>query len=81
MPRTLFNLFPHLIVAFDIQYVGNKFQSILVVLNLRLQTSEVESVREVVFIDLAKVFVAACCYKLFTTIVSTPLFNYVSDIS
>ena len=41
------------------EHVGHKVKGILVVLNVRVQASEIEAVCKVLDIDFAKVFVAA----------------------
>lgn len=59
MPCRLLNLFPHFIIAVKIEDVGDQVESVLVVLNIGVESGQVESVCEVFFIDLAEVFVAS----------------------
>lgn len=59
MPRIFLNLLPYLILALEIKHIRHKIQRILVVLHLLLQPGEVEAVRQVLLVDLAKVLVAA----------------------
>lgn len=53
-----FNLLTHVIIAVEVKYVGDEIEGILVVLNIHVDASKVESVGKVVFIDLAIVFVS-----------------------
>jgi len=59
MPGRLFNLFTHLVVAIKIENIRNQIKCILVILNFGVQASEIETIGEVIFIDFAKVLVAA----------------------
>lgn len=60
----LLNLLPHVVVDFHVENVGHKVEGILVVLHFCVQSSQVEAICEVVLIDFAEVFIAACRYKL-----------------
>lgn len=64
VPCRLFNGFTHLIVAVEIKNVGDEVERILVVLHFRIQACQVEAVCEIVFVNLAKVFVASRGYEL-----------------
>lgn len=64
MASRLFYRLAHLIVAVQIEDVGDQVQGILIVLNLDVQAGQVESVCQVLFVDLAEVFVAPRGYKL-----------------
>lgn len=55
----LLNLLADLVVAVKVEDVGDQVQGILIVLDLRLQTRQVETVGQVLLIDLAKVLVTA----------------------
>jgi hypothetical protein len=57
MPRRLFNLFSLVVVAVQVEHVCDKVERILVILDLGIQAGQVESVCQVVFVDLAKVLV------------------------
>lgn len=59
VPCRLFNGFPHVIVAVEVEYICDEVERVLVVLNFGVQTSQVEAVGEVVFVDFAKVFIAS----------------------
>jgi hypothetical protein len=57
MPRRLLNLFPHIIVAVEVEDVRYEVECVLVVLDFRVQARQVEAVGEVLFVDLAEVLV------------------------
>lgn len=57
VPRRLLNLLAHLIVAVEVEDVGDEVEGILVVLDLGVQPREVEAVGQVLFVDLAEVLV------------------------
>ena len=59
-----FDDFSHVIVTVKVEDVGDKIKGILVVLDLCLEASEIETVGEVFLIDLAEVFVAPGGYEL-----------------
>src|SRR5690606_2024445 len=58
MPCTLVDLFPHFILAIHIKNIRHKIQRMVVVENFVLQAREVEAVRQILFVNLAEVFVA-----------------------
>jgi hypothetical protein len=60
----LFYRLPHLIIAVQVENVGDEIQSILVILDLSVQARQVEAIREVVLVDLAEVLIAAGGYEL-----------------
>ena len=64
MPGGLLDLLPHVIVAVEVEGVGDEVQGVLVVLHLRVEARQVEAVRQVLLVDLAKVLVAAGGYEL-----------------
>ena len=57
MSRRLLNLFPHLIVAVEVEDVCYEVEGILVVLNLGVQPSKIEPIGKVLFVNLAEVLV------------------------
>lgn len=59
MPGGLFDLLPHVIVAVEVEHVGDEIECILVVLDLGIQTGEVEPVCEIFFVDFAEIFVSS----------------------
>jgi len=59
MAGGLFNLLAHLVIALNVEDVGDELEGVLVVLDFGLQAGEVEAVGEVVFVYLAEVLVAA----------------------
>lgn len=60
----LLDLLPHVVVDFHVENVGHEVEGILVVLHFCVQSSQVEAICEVVLIDFAEVFIAACRYEL-----------------
>lgn len=64
MPRRLFYRFPHLIVAIEVEDIRNQVKRVLVVLDLRIESRQVESIGEVFFVDLAEVLIPPRRYEL-----------------
>jgi hypothetical protein len=60
----LLDLLPHVVVDFHVEDVGHQIEGILVVLHFCVQSSQVEPICEVILVDFAEVFIAACCYEL-----------------
>ena len=59
MSSGLFYLFSHLLVAVQVKNICNQVERILIILYLSVQICKIESIGKVVFVDVAKVFVAA----------------------
>jgi hypothetical protein len=59
MPRRLLNLFPHIVVAVEVEDIRDEVEGILVVLDFGIEARQVEAVGEVFFVDLAEVLVAS----------------------
>lgn len=59
MPSRLLYRLSGFIVTFEVENVRDKIKRVLVVVNLLLESGEVEPVSQVFFVDFAKVFVAA----------------------
>lgn len=55
----LLDCLPHLIVAIEVEDIGDEVERVLVVLHLRVEPGEVEAVGQVVLVDLAEVLIAA----------------------
>ena len=64
MPRRLLDLFPHIIVAVEIENVRYQIEGILVVLHFGVQAGKVEAVGKILFVNLAKIFVSPGRYEL-----------------
>lgn len=60
----LLDLLPHVVVDLHVENVGYQVEGILVVLHFCVQSSQIEAICEVVLVDLAEVFIAACRYEL-----------------
>ena len=58
MPGRFFDLLPHVIVTVEVEDIGDKVESVLVVLNISVESRQIEAVCEVVFVNLTVVFVA-----------------------
>lgn len=56
---TLLNLLTHVVVDLHVKDIGHQIKRVLVVLNFRVEASEVETIGQVVFVDLAIVLIAA----------------------
>jgi hypothetical protein len=55
----LLNGFPHLIVAVQIEDISDEVQRVLVILYLRVEARQVETIGEVVLVNLTKVLIAS----------------------
>lgn len=64
VPSRLFDLLPHIIVAFYIKHVGDKVQGMLIVLHFGIERCQVEAVREVFFVNVTEILVATGVDKL-----------------
>lgn len=52
-------LLAHVIIAIKVEDVGDKVESILVVLDVGVEAGEVEAIGQIVFVNLAEILVAA----------------------
>lgn len=59
MSSGLLNLLSHVVFAVQIEDIGDQVKGILVVLDVGIQSREVKAVGQVVFVDLAEVFIAS----------------------
>lgn len=59
MSGRFLDLLAHVVFTVQIEDIGDQVEGILVVLYIGIQAREIEAVRQVIFIDLAEVFVAA----------------------
>lgn len=66
------HLLSHVIVTIEVEHVGNEVERILVVLDVVVQTCQVEPIVEILFINLAEVFVSARAYELLRDISQHP---------
>lgn len=66
MPRRLLNRLAHFIVAIEIKYIRHQVQRILIILHFSIQSRQVKPIREVIFVDFAKVLIAAGRDELLT---------------
>ena len=49
---------PHVVVYFHVEDVGHQIEGVLVVLHFGVQAGQVETVRQVVLVDLAEILIA-----------------------
>lgn len=66
MSCRLLDLLAHVVFALQIEHVRDEVERILVVLYLRIEACEIETVGEVLLVDVAKVLVSSRVYKLCT---------------
>ena len=77
VPCRLLNLLSHIIITIQVKDISDEVESVLVILNICIEPSEVESVCEVVFVDLAEVFIASRRDELRTDLsASVHLYRY-----
>ena len=57
MPSGLFDLLAHVILTVEVEDIRHKIKRVLVVLDLGVETSQVETVGKVFFVDFTEVFV------------------------
>ena len=73
MPGRLLNLVTHIIITVEIKDVSDKIKSVLVVLNVCVESRQIEPVCEIVFVDFAIVLIASRRDKLFRSELATIL--------
>ena len=64
MSGRLFDCLAHFVIAVEIEDIRNQIKGILIILNLSVETSKVETIREVLLVDLAEVLIATARYEL-----------------
>ena len=64
MSGRLFDGFAHFVIAVEIKDIRNQVKGILIILNLGVETSKVETIRQILLVDLAEVLVAPTRYEL-----------------
>lgn len=64
MPCRLLDLLSHVIITVQIKDVSDEVKSVLIILDICVEPSEIEAVCEIVFVDLAEVFIASRRYEL-----------------
>ena len=67
MSGRLFYLLSHIIVAVEVKNICDQVQSIIIILNFCVETSQIEPVRQVLLVDLAKVFISSNADELYNT--------------
>jgi hypothetical protein len=64
VPGGLLNLIPCIVLAVEIEDIRHEVERMAVVIDLRIEPSQVEPVGQVLLVDFAKVLVAARGYEL-----------------
>ncbi len=59
MPCRFLDLLSHIIVTVKVKDISDEVESILIILDIRIEPSKVEAIREIVFINLAEIFVTS----------------------
>jgi len=59
MTSGFLNLLAHVVIAIKVEDVGDKVESILIVLDIGIEAGEIEAIGQVVFVNLAEILVAA----------------------
>jgi len=59
MPCRFLDLFSHVVITVEVEDVCDKVEGILIVLNFRVQTGEVEAIGEIFLVDLTEVFISS----------------------
>ena len=60
----LLDLLAHIIIAIEIEDIRDEVQSMLIVLDVRVETGEIEAVGKIILVDFAEVLVATRVGKL-----------------
>lgn len=59
VPCRFLDLFSHVIVTVQIKDISDEVKSVLIILDIRIESSQIEAVCEIVFVDFTKVFIAS----------------------
>ena len=59
VPCRFLDLLSHIIVTIQVKDISDEIESVLIILDVRIEPSKVESVCEIVFVDLAEIFIAS----------------------
>lgn len=59
MPCRLLDLLSHIVIAVQVEDIGDKVKSVLIILDIRVEPSKVEAVREIVLVNFAEIFVSS----------------------
>lgn len=58
MTSRFLDLLAQLVIRVEIEDIGDEVQRILIILHLGIETSQVEAISEIIFVDLTEVFVS-----------------------
>ena len=59
MSRRFLDLLSHIIVTVEVEDIGDEVKGVLIVLDIRIEPSQIEAVCEIIFVDFAEVFIAS----------------------
>ena len=59
MSSGLFDLLAHVIFTVKVEYISDQIKRMLVVMHFSVETSEIEAISDVFFVDFAKIFIAS----------------------
>lgn len=59
MSCRLLDLLSHVIVTVQVKDISDEVKGVLIILDIRVEPSKIEAVREIVFVDLAEIFIAS----------------------
>lgn len=59
VPCRFLDMLSHIIVTVQVKDICNEVESVLIILDIRIEPSKVESVCEIIFVDLAEIFIAS----------------------
>jgi hypothetical protein len=64
MTGRFLDLLPQIIIGVEVEDIGHEIERILIVRDLGVQTSQVEAIRQVIFVDLAEILISSGRDKL-----------------
>lgn len=59
MSRRFLDLLSHIIVTVEVEDIGDEVKGVLIVLDIRIEPSQIEAVCEIIFVNFAEVFIAS----------------------
>jgi len=59
VPRRLLNLLPHFIVTVQVEHISDQVECVLIVLNISIESRQVESVRQIILVNFTEVLIAS----------------------
>ena len=59
VPCRFLNLLSHIVVTIQVKHISDKVEGILIILDIGVEPCKIEAVCEIVFVNLAEIFVAS----------------------